>query len=385
VITLQSPQDKSQFNTNVAMVKGQVDDPSVNTITLLLNGIDQEMDVIDGVFSQEIELAEGTNTIQARASDSLGNVGTSREITVVVDTKPPESAPTDLHARIGQEGAQVILEWSSDPNADTYNIYRQSDAPITDVTNLTPLLTGIVDITAIDVQTQVGETYYYAVTSVDSAGNEGTTFTSSRNISLIWTKSGGVVSVEDARIVFSPGSLPTTQGAVAEISVRSLPHIDSATQQKIADADANTSGIVEIPDALKNAVWLIAAVTQAGGSISDIPGTTELTLPSGDVEGASIFILTDAGWKPAAKQQTVEEGLVTSQITQLGVFRVAVLTTPDWDVNNDNVINILDLTLIGLHFGEEGTDVVGDVNGDGRVDILDLTQVMLHFGETYEP
>ena len=46
-----------------------------------------------------------------------------------------------------------------------------------------------------------------------------------------------------------------------------------------------------------------------------------------------------------------------------------------WDVNNDGVINVLDLTFIAARFGQE----TPDLNGDGIVNILDLVIVARHF------
>ena len=44
------------------------------------------------------------------------------------------------------------------------------------------------------------------------------------------------------------------------------------------------------------------------------------------------------------------------------------------DVNGNGIVNILDLTLVGLRLGQTG-DNEADVNGDGVVDIADLVQV----------
>jgi len=53
-----------------------------------------------------------------------------------------------------------------------------------------------------------------------------------------------------------------------------------------------------------------------------------------------------------------------------------------WDVNDDGVVDISDLVLVGLQFGESGANLKGDVNGDGEVDVSDLVLVGLHFGES---
>ena len=58
-------------------------------------------------------------------------------------------------------------------------------------------------------------------------------------------------------------------------------------------------------------------------------------------------------------------------------------STPAWDVNKDNVVNVLDLLLVTADFGQEGS-IVTDVNGDNVVNILDLRLVANHLGERYE-
>ena len=58
-------------------------------------------------------------------------------------------------------------------------------------------------------------------------------------------------------------------------------------------------------------------------------------------------------------------------------------STPAWDVNEDNFVNILDLVLVSSDIGQEGPTPT-DVNGDNVVNILDLVLVASHLGEYYE-
>ena len=51
------------------------------------------------------------------------------------------------------------------------------------------------------------------------------------------------------------------------------------------------------------------------------------------------------------------------------------------DVNNDGTVDIIDLAILGSHFGQTGENITGDVSGDGVVDIVDLMLVGSHFGE----
>jgi len=56
-----------------------------------------------------------------------------------------------------------------------------------------------------------------------------------------------------------------------------------------------------------------------------------------------------------------------------------------WDVNGDMQVDISDLVIVAIHFGEEiqmPPENNPDVNGDGVVDISDIVLVALHFGET---
>src|SRR5208283_5098752 len=60
-------------------------------------------------------------------------------------------------------------------------------------------------------------------------------------------------------------------------------------------------------------------------------------------------------------------------------------TIPSWDVNDEHVCNYLDLTVLGLHFGDTGAPgwITADINKDGIVDYLDLTQLGMHWGQTW--
>ena len=50
------------------------------------------------------------------------------------------------------------------------------------------------------------------------------------------------------------------------------------------------------------------------------------------------------------------------------------------DINRDGVVDILDLTIVSVRFGERGENSA-DLNGDGLVDIVDLVLVANEFGE----
>ncbi len=78
---------------------------------------------------------------------------------------------------------------------------------------------------------------------------------------------------------------------------------------------------------------------------------------------------------------------------QSSVFTIASSTSYNtgdisllrYDLNGDNEINILDLNIIGQHYGETTSKPypVYDVNGDGIVTDLDIDIVRAHFGESF--
>ena len=66
-----------------------------------------------------------------------------------------------------------------------------------------------------------------------------------------------------------------------------------------------------------------------------------------------------------------------------GGYLYALEPCPDWDVNCDSQIDILDIAQVGLHWGETGDPgwIREDVNNDGTIDILDVAVIGLHWGE----
>ena len=80
------------------------------------------------------------------------------------------------------------------------------------------------------------------------------------------------------------------------------------------------------------------------------------------------------------------ENIAVPTTLAVGVFTPIIESPklPAWDVNQDGMIDISDLVLVGRHIGEAGEGVIGDINGDGTVDISDLVLVGIHFGESIE-
>jgi hypothetical protein len=51
------------------------------------------------------------------------------------------------------------------------------------------------------------------------------------------------------------------------------------------------------------------------------------------------------------------------------------------DVNDDDIVDIVDASSVGVALGETGTGLATDINRDEVVDILDIILVSVNFGE----
>ncbi len=90
-----------------------------------------------------------------------------------------------------------------------------------------------------------------------------------------------------------------------------------------------------------------------------VPPYTEYTLQSVAIYEGRVYFVNDAGY-----------------IFALG-------SQPAWDVNADGSIDVLDMVIIGNHFGESGKPgwIAEDINADGSINVLDMVIIGNHFGE----
>jgi len=96
------------------------------------------------------------------------------------------------------------------------------------------------------------------------------------------------------------------------------------------------------------------------------------------IMGARISLIANGGW---AGDSGIYN-LLGDAALKLALPKISIA----WDVNGDGTVDILDLVIVGSHFGELITPFAHpnpDVNVDGVVDISDLVMVGTHFGEEY--
>jgi hypothetical protein len=77
---------------------------------------------------------------------------------------------------------------------------------------------------------------------------------------------------------------------------------------------------------------------------------------------------------------------VTAADTSTAIYTVTVTASaPSWDLNGDHVINIGDVVVVGLHWGQTGASgwIPADLNSDGAINIGDVVVLGLHWGQTW--
>jgi hypothetical protein len=105
------------------------------------------------------------------------------------------------------------------------------------------------------------------------------------------------------------------------------------------------------------------AIITPGASVST-PGTfATVSLTAAGAAGTSALDLSN-----------VIVGNKNGQAVAITVTDGSVTVAPDWDVNLDLSVNVLDMTLVGQHWGETGALhwIREDVARDGAINVLDM-------------
>ena len=134
-------------------------------------------------------------------------------------------------------------------------------------------------------------------------------------------------------------------------------------------------------------VSLVGIVTVS--STNEVVAVEDVVTPTGTFEDClKIKILTKTTAAFGSNRSTSYQwlapdiGPVKFETGQDIIFELVSynLLTPEkpYDVNDDGVVNILDLTFVASRLGQD--DPKADVNGDGTINILDLVLVAQHLG-----
>jgi hypothetical protein len=130
----------------------------------------------------------------------------------------------------------------------------------------------------------------------------------------------------------------------------------------------------------------------ATGVINESAKTIVLTVPFGTNVTALAPTVTITGISLAPLSGVLQNFTspvnytVTAADTSMAVYTVTVTAAaPPWDLNGDHVINIGDVVVVGLHWGQTGASgwIPADLNRDGAINIGDVVVLGLHWGQSW--
>ena len=191
------------------------------------------------------------------------------------------------------------------------------------------------------------------------------------------------LDASDGHIIWGPVTIQRTDStpAYADGKVYVCGGCMSYSDLQTYCFDANTGALIwETPVELGLGMWTCSVAVADGKvlvgknlGLFEYGGIFALDAAS----GSEIWHYHHGGSSPAVangKVFTIGEGKV---------WAFGSIAYPDWDVNQDGSIDILDVARVGLHWGETGDPgwIREDVNNDGSVNILDVAVIGLHWGE----
>ncbi|WMW23231.1 putative Ig domain-containing protein [Methanolobus mangrovi] len=168
---------------------------------------------------------------------------------------------------------------------------------------------------------------------------------------------------------------------------------------EVTDGYLTDTVSVSIAVSQLNHVPMISLFEPADNSVFEEGSTVNVNVVATDEDGQSlsyvikiddsqVSIASSYAWNldyESAGTHTIEV-IVSDDIDEISSSSTVTVTDlqPRWDVNEDGIVNVLDITLIGQNYGQSYTGDLPrwDVNQDGIVNIQDLSIVAGHFGET---
>ena len=336
------------------LITGEVDEP-LGKLEIIFNGEQDAVGLSGLMFEWVATLKEGENTIQFEALDLAGNITTTERRSIYLDTVPPTQKPTELRGRIWLDGRSVLLNWKApkfvfrdgirplktekfifrdgihplktekfifrdgihplktEKDAVKFNIYR-ADSHIGGLENAGLLAMNIDGTEYRDNTIRMDTTYFYAVTPLDVAGNEG------------------AISDSTAVQIFRAGgaSIEYPELTLFKLNGGLLPSVAPTFKYSISLAPINIDSVVNT-----GALLLAFKATiygQDGISVERLDGEATISTPiPTDIDlhrfMPTLYYKEGTQWL-AAETQRVDavRALLTAQVSQLGDF--AIVSVP---------------------------------------------------------
>jgi hypothetical protein len=128
---------------------------------------------------------------------------------------------------------------------------------------------------------------------------------------------------------------------------------------------------------------MTGTIDNLAGTITDVVGAVAAPGASVSASGtfATVSFTAMAAGASALDLSNVIVANILGQAVAMTVTGGSVTVCPDWDVNLDLSVNVLDMTLVGQHWGETGAShwIREDAMRDGEINVLDMILVGQHW------
>ena len=129
--------------------------------------------------------------------------------------------------------------------------------------------------------------------------------------------------------------------------------------------------------------FIPGTINNTAGTITNVAGATAIPGASVSQSGtfATVSFTATAVGTSAVHLSNVIVGSPQGQAVAITVSDGSVTVCPDWDVNLDESINVLDMILLGQQWGQSGAAhwIREDVNRDGAISVLDMILIGQHW------
>jgi hypothetical protein len=129
--------------------------------------------------------------------------------------------------------------------------------------------------------------------------------------------------------------------------------------------------------------FMTGTINNVAGTITNVAGAT--AIPGASVSGqgtfATVSFTATAVGTSALHLSKMIVGNLQGQAVAITVSDGNVTVCPDWDVNLDLSVNVLDMILLGQQWGESGAAhwIREDVSRDGAINVLDMILIGQHW------